>query len=258
MNIELFKNNEFGTVRVLKDESCEPWFVGVEIAKILGYSNPTKAILMHVDKEDIKKEVIEAPSQNGMMVKTETNLINESGLYSLILKSKLPQAKKFKRWVTSEVLPAIRKHGGYLTPEKVEEVLLNPDTIIQLATKLKKEQQRRKQLENEVIELKPKAFFADVVSNAEDAILVRDFAKLISKGNFSIGEKRLFKWLRENGYLMQNNKPYQRYIDMGIFKVIERSRTDDKGTRIFHTTKITGKGQIYLQRKIYEDFGVKV
>jgi len=253
MNIELFKNNEFGAVRVLADKNNEPWFVAKDVAKILGYTNPQKAIRDHVDDEDKRGERIVTPS--GIQ---EAIVINESGLYSLILKSKLPQAKKFKRWVTSEVLPAIRKHGGYLTPEKVEEVLLNPDTIIQLATKLKKEQQRRKQLENEVIELKPKAFFADVVSNAEDAILVRDFAKLISKGNFSIGEKRLFKWLRENGYLMQNNKPYQRYIDMGIFKVIERSRTDDKGTRIFHTTKITGKGQIYLQRKIYEDFGVKV
>ena len=253
MNIELFKNNEFGAVRVLADKNNEPWFVAKDVAKILGYTNPQKAIRDHVDDEDKRGERIVTPS--GIQ---EAIVINESGLYSLILKSKLPQAKKFKRWVTSEVLPAIRKHGGYLTPEKVEEVLLNPDTIIQLATKLKEEQQRRKQLENEVIELKPKAFFADVVSNAEDAILVRDFAKLISKGNFSIGEKRLFKWLRENGYLMQNNKPYQRYIDMGIFKVIERSRTDDKGTRIFHTTKITGKGQIYLQRKIYEDFGVKV
>jgi len=251
MNLQVF-NGEFGAIRVLRDEAGEPWFVLNEVAKILGIKNIT----------DLKKRLNpKGLGQTELLTKggkQKAYIINEPNLFRTILRSDKPEAKRFEDWLVEEVLPAIRKHGGYLTPEKVEEVLLNPDTIIQLATKLKEEQQRRKQLENEVIELKPKAFFADVVSNAEDAILVRDFAKLISKGNFSIGEKRLFKWLRENGYLMQNNKPYQRYIDMGIFKVIERSRTDDKGTRIFHTTKITGKGQIYLQRKIYEDFGVKV
>ena len=252
MKIELFKNNEFGAVRVITDENNEPWFVAKDVAKILGYTNPQKAIRDHVDDEDKRGERIVTPS--GIQ---EAIVINESGLYSLILKSKLPQVKKFKRWVTSEVLPSIRKHGLYATDEIISKTLENPDFMIELLQNLKKEKLKRKELEKKVIELKPKAFFADVVSNAEDAILIRDFAKLISKDDFSIGEKRLFKWLRENGYLMKDNKPYQKYVDMGIFKVIERSRTDDKGTKIFHTTKITGKGQIFLQKKIYEYFNIK-
>jgi len=252
MKIELFKNNEFGAVRVLKDESCEPWFVAKDVAVILGYKRPADAVRQLVDEDD--KGVGKIPTPGGMQ---EMVIINESGLYSLILNSKLPQAKKFKRWVTSEVLPNIRKHGLYATDEIISKTLENPDFMIELLQNLKKEKLKRKELEKKVIELKPKAFFADVVSNAEDAILIRDFAKLISKDDFSIGEKRLFKWLRENGYLMKDNKPYQKYVDMGIFKVIERSRTDDKGTKIFHTTKITGKGQIYLQKKIYEYFNIK-
>ncbi len=253
MKLELFKNNEFGAVRVLADERGEPWFVAKDVAKILGYTNPQKAIRDHVDEDDKRGERIVTTSGT-----QEAILINESGLYSLILRSKLEKAKKFKKWVTSEVLPAIRKHGGYLTPEKVEEVLLNPDTIIKLATELKREREEKEKYQQKVMELKPKAFFAEVVNNSEDLILVREFAKLISKGNFSIGEKKLYKWLREQGYLMSNNQPYQRYVDIGIFKVIERSRTDDKGTKIYYTTKITGKGQVYLQKKIYDFFQIKI
>lgn len=251
MKIEVFKNSEFGAVRVI-EKDAEPWFVGKDVATILGYASPAVAITKTVDDED--KGVAEMETPGGSQKMT---IINESGLYSLILKSKLPQAKKFKRWVTSEVLPSIRKHGAYMTPDKIEEVLLNPDTIIKIASELKKEQEKRKELEKKVIELKPKAFFAEAVNNSQDLILVRDFAKLISNDKFTIGEKRLFNWLRANGYLMKNNRPYQKYIDMGIFKVIEGTRTGTGGTSIYQTTKITGKGQVYLQNKLYDSLQVK-
>lgn len=156
-----FEKAEVRTVMV----NNEPYFVGKDVADILGYSNTRKAIKDHVDDEDKLTERIVTAGQ-----KREQTLINESGLYSLILKSKLPSAKKFKRWVTSEVLPAIRKHGGYLTPEKVEEALLNPDTIIQLATNLKLEREKRMAAETgrlvaeqQVKELQPKADYYDTI-----------------------------------------------------------------------------------------------
>lgn len=143
-----FEQNEVRTVLV----NDEPYFVGKDVAEILGYSKPRNAISTHVDEEDKQ----DAPTQGGLGGKQKMTIINESGLYSLILKSKLPSAKKFKRWVTSEVLPAIRKHGGYLTPEKVEEALLNPDTIIQLATQLKEERTGRLIAEQKIAEYEPK------------------------------------------------------------------------------------------------------
>jgi len=265
MNIEIFKNNEFGAVRVLADERGEPWIVAKDVCDVLGYTNPRKAINDNVDEEDRinLKEILKSNQQlhlikQDLKLRYDTILINESGFFSLVLRSKLPQAKKFKKWVTGEILPAIRKHGGYLTPEKVEEVLLNPDTIIKLATELKKEREEKEKYKQKVIELKPKAFFAEVVNNSDNVILVREFAKLISTDNFKIGEKKLYQWLREQGYLMSNNQPYQKYVDMGIFKVVESSKTDARGVALYKTTKITGKGQVYLQKKIYDFFNVKV
>ena len=261
MKLEVFNNIEFGKVRVVVDEvNNEPYFVGVEVAKILGYSNPTKAIISHVDVDDRKKEVIQAQSQNGMVVKTETNLINESGLYSLILRSKLESAKKFKKWVTSEVLPSIRKYGGYLTTKKIEEALLNPDTIIQLAKNLKDEQEKRRELEKKIdTEYKPKALFADSVAQSKSSILIGQFAKAISTDDFKIGQNKLFKWLREQGYLIdggqRHNQPKQKYIDNGYFEVVERTVNNPDGSvRITITTKITGKGQVALTKKIKEHF----
>ena len=257
MKLELFKNNEFGAVRVLADERGEPWFVAKDVCDILGYVNPKDAIAKHVDEED--KKILR--SQNATLENIPNRgitIINESGLYSLILRSNKPQAKKFKKWVTSEVLPAIRKYGVYATPNTLEEIISNPEFGIKLLQELKKEREEKEKLKEKVIELKPKAFFAEVVNNSENLILVREFAKLISRDNFSIGEKKLYEWLRNQDYLMKDNQPYQKYVDMGIFKVVESAKTTSKGTYLYKTTKITGKGQVYLQKKIYEYFKVNL
>ena len=163
--IQIFKNDEFGQIRTVVIEN-EPYFVGKDVAGVLGYSNSRKALADHVDDED--KGVTKCDTLGG---KQDLQVINESGVYSLVFGSKLPTAKKFKRWVTSEVLPAIRKHGGYLTPEKVEEVLLNPDTIITLATNLKAEQEKRKAAELQIEADRPKVVFADSVSVSHTNIL---------------------------------------------------------------------------------------
>ncbi|CZR92290.1 TPA: Bro-N domain-containing protein [Clostridioides difficile] len=145
MKVEVFKNEQFGEIRVL-EKGGEPWFVGKDIAKMLGYSNSRDALKKHIDEED--KGVAKCDTLRGRQILT---IINESGLYSLILSSKLAEAKKFKRWVTNEVLPTIRRHGAYLTDDKIEEILSNPDTIIKLATELKEKREKIKQLETEVV-----------------------------------------------------------------------------------------------------------
>lgn len=176
--LQIFKNPEFGEVRTLTING-NPWFVGKDIAEDLGYQNGSRDINRHVDEEDRRKEMI----SDGNQLK-ETIIINESGVYSLILSSKLPTAKKFKHWVTSEVLPAIRKHGGYLTPETVEEALLNPDTLIKLATELKAEREARKHAELEAAsakqvigELKPKADYTDRILSSKGTVPTTAIAK---------------------------------------------------------------------------------
>lgn len=177
--LQIFNNQEFGEVRVLEVNN-EPYFVGKDVAEILGYERPTKAVNDHVDVED--KDVI--PIQDSIGRMQNTPIINESGLYSLILSSKLPTAKKFKRWVTSEVLPSIRKHGAYMTPQKIEEALLNPDTLIQLATTIKEEQAKNRALEltnkqqkQQLLELKPKADYTDLILNNKSLVTITQIAK---------------------------------------------------------------------------------
>lgn len=175
-NLQIFNNAEFGKVRTIV-ENEEVWFVGKDVAEALGYSNPLKAIRDHVDDDDKGMNKTFTPAGG----KQQTIFINESGLYSLVLSSKLPTAKKFKRWVTLEVLPSIRKHGGYLTPAKIEEVLLNPDTIIKLATDLKEERAKRVEVEKQLEINKPKVLFAEAVATAKTSILIGELAKLINK-----------------------------------------------------------------------------
>ena len=242
--LKVFNHSEFGTLRGVEIDG-ESWLVGKDVAERLGYSNPQKAIRDHVDDED--KAVNESFTVNGTM----GVLINESGLYSLVLGSKLPNAKKFKRWVTSEVLPAIRKHGGYLTAEKVEEALLNPDVLIRLATELKDEREARRALESKVEEDAPKVLFAQAVEQAENSILVGDLAKLIKQNGTDIGQKRLFERLRAEGYLGTRgenyNMPTQRAMDMQLFRISERTINNPDGSvRLTRTVKVTGKGQHYF------------
>lgn len=248
-NLQIFNSPNFGQIRTIQQNDA-PWFVGKDVAEILGYSNTKDAIAKHVDDEDKLGAQIATSGQNRNMT-----IINESGLYSLILSSKMPKAKEFKRWVTSEVLPAIRKHGGYLSPEKIEEVLSDPDTIIKLATNLKEEQAKRREAEAALNEAKPKMIFADAVSASEQTILIGDLAKLIKQNGHDIGQKRLFQWMRDNGYLIKRNgadynSPTQRAMEMGLFRIKESTVVKPDGsTSINKTTKVTGKGQQYFINK---------
>lgn len=250
-DIKLFSSSEFGSVRVVAING-EPYFVGKDIAKVLGYSNSRKALSDHVDEED--KGVTKCDTLGGAQ---EMVVVNESGLYSLILSSKLPTAKKFKHWVTSEILPAVRKHGAYMTPETIEKTLNDPDFIIGLATKLKEEQERSRTLAAENLRMKPKEIFADAVSVSEDAILIGALAKILKGNGVDIGQKRLFKWMRDEGYLIKSgrdvNAPTQRSMNLGLFKVKERTiNNPDGSTRLTRTTLVTGKGQLYFVNKFLQ------
>ena len=252
-NLEIFENPEFGSVRTIVI-SNEPWFVGKDVANILEYQNGSRDINRHVDSEDRQKAMVFDGNQD-----KETILINESGLYSLILSSKLPTAKRFKRWVTSEVLPAIRKHGAYLTEQKVEEILTNPDTIIKLATQLKQEREARKQAEQLIEAQKPKVIFAEAVSASKTSILVGELAKILRGNGIPIGQRRFFQWLRENGYLIKRkgtdyNMPTQRSMELGRFEIKEGSYVNGDGVNVItKTPKITGKGQNYFVNKFLKE-----
>ena len=250
--IQIFNNPEFGSIRTVEINN-EPWFVGKDVAEVLGYADTFGAIKKHVEDED---------KQNCQNNSFESNrgltVINESGLYSLILSSKLPKAKEFKRWVTAEVLPSLRKHGGYLTDEKLEEVLSDPDTIIRLATALKEEKAKRKEAEKQIAENKPKVIFADAVSASEKTILIADLAKLIKQNGHEIGQKRLFQWMRDNGYLIKRNgadynSPTQYSMELGLLKLKETAVTHADGhITVSKTPLVTGKGQQYFINKFME------
>lgn len=226
------------------------------MAQALGYTDTFGALKKHVDEEDkqnCQNDSFETP--RGMTI------INESGLYSLVLSSKLPTARKFKRWVTSEVLPTVRKHGAYMTPDKLEEVLLKPDTLIQLAQNLKEEQEKRRALEAKVEQDRPKVVFAEAVETAHTSILVGELAKLLKQNGVDMGAKRLFKWMRENGYLIKRkgtdyNMPTQYSMERGLMEIKERTVSDPTGIiRITKTPKITGNGQIYFINKLKKEWG---
>lgn len=248
-NLKIFENAEFGKIRTM-EQNGEPWFVGKDVADILGYKNGSRDINSHVDEEDRLKYQI---STAGQM--REQTFINESGLYSLVLSSKLPTAKIFKRWITKEVIPAIRKHGGYLTPEKTEELLRNPDLLIQMLTDLKIERAKRAEAEQQLKAAEPKVIFADAVSASDTTILIGDLAKLIKQNGHAIGQKRLFQWLRENGFLIKRqgadyNSPTQYAMELGLFKIKETAITHSDGhVTVSKTVKVTGKGQQYFINK---------
>jgi anti-repressor protein len=247
-NIEIFRNERFGEVRAVEIDGAG-WIVGKDVAEKLGYKDTVNALKDHVDEEDKLTWQIATPGQ-----KRNMTIINESGLYSLVLSSKLESAKAFKKWVTADVLPSIRKHGLYATAGTVENMLSNPDFAIQLLQKYKEEQQAKEALQKKVREDKPKVQFADSVTASNTTILIGDLAKILRQNGVDIGQKRLFDWLRNNGYLMKTgssrNLPTQRAAEMGLFFVKETSVTNIDGSiRITKTTKITGKGQVYFVNK---------
>ncbi len=247
--LKVFENSEFGAIRTLEQDG-EPWFVGKDVATILGYQNGSRDINRHVDEEDRQNY------QNGTfeMSNRGMTIINESGLYSLVLSSKVPAAKKFKRWVTSEVLPSLRKHGLYAA----DELLDNPDLMIQAMQALKAERAKNKELSDKVQKDAPKVLFADSVAASHTSILVYDLAKLLRQNGVNIGGKRLFGWLREHGYLVRRNgadynMPTQKSMELGLFEVKETAISHSDGyTSVNKTPKVTGKGQVYFVNKFLQ------
>lgn len=206
----------------------------------------THVALRRLDEDE--KDRFSTPTLGGYQ---EMSIVSESGLYSLVLGSRKPEAKAFKRWITHEVIPSIRKNGAYLTPEKVEEVLSDPDTIIRLASQLKQEREERKRLAHQVALDAPKVRFAESITASADTILIADLAKLLQQNGVKIGRDRLFERLRADGYLCsasgQRNRPTQRSMDMGLFEISERTWKDSDGNdHNSFTTKVTGKGQHYF------------
>ena len=244
-DLQIFNSPEFGAIRTIEKDG-EPWFVGKDVATALGYSDSFGSLKKHVDEEDKLVCQIDSAGQ-----KRDITIINESGLYSLVLSSKLPTAKKFKRWVTNEVIPSIRKRA-YMTPETLEKVLLSPDTLMQLAQNLKDEQEKRKVLETKIEQDKPKVLFADAVASAKTSILIGELAKLLKQNGVDIGQNRLFEWMRQNGYLIRRqgsdyNMPTQRSMEQGLFEIKETTVVHADGhTHINKTPKVTGKGQAYF------------
>lgn len=250
--LEIFNNPEFGQVRAIEING-EGWFVGKDVAEALAYTNPQKAIRDHVDSED--KGVNEMVTPGG---KQKIVVINESGVYSLVFGSKLPTAKKFKHWVTSEVIPSIRKHGAYMTEETLEKTLTSPDFLIRLATELKKEKTARLAAEQQIEADRPKVVFANAVNVSNDGMLIGMLAKLLHQNGVDMGQKRLFQWMRDKGYLMKGgtdkNMPTQKARELELFKVKERAIDNPDGSvRLTRTTLVTGKGQQYFINKFLKE-----
>jgi prophage antirepressor-like protein len=229
----------------------EPWWIGKDVCDVLGYADANDSLKRHCKHAQILKTGespgLDLPSR-GMTI------IPESDVYRLIIRSNLPEAERFERWVMEEVLPSIRKHGAYMTPQKIEESLVNPDTMIKILQALKKEQTKARELEAKVVEDYPKVLFADSVAASHTSILVGELAKLLRQNGIGIGQNRLFERLREEGYLMKEgtsrNMPTQRSMEMGLFEIKERTITNPDGSiRTTKTPMVTGRGQIYFINK---------
>ena len=244
--IKIFENDRFGEVRVA-GTSENPLFCLADVCKILG---------LRVDA--VQSRLTDAPIRIGVTDsigrEQQMNFVNEKNLYKVIMRSDKPQAEPFQDWVCVEVLPSIRKHGAYMTNDTLEKALTSPDFLIQLATNLKEEQQKRIEAERKVTEAAPAVAFTNAVQSANSSCLIGELAKLIAQNGYSIGEKRLFAWMRDNGYLGKHgeryNIPNQQYVEQGLFELKKGVRSGSNG--VLHTTitpKVTGKGQVYFVNK---------
>lgn len=248
--LQIFKNSEFGEIRTVSI-SGEPWFVAKDISDNLGYAQ-TSNMMKRIDEEDSKSSILD-----GMNMKSL--LINESGLYSAILGSKLESAKRFKHWVTSKVLPSIRKNGGYIAgQESLSDDELMAKALLVAQNKIAERDSIIAEKQKQIEQMKPKQIFADAVSASHTSILIGDLAKLICQNGIQIGQKRLFEWMRQNGYLIKygasRNMPMQKYIEQGLFEIKESSvQNPDGSVRITRTTKVTGKGQVYFVNKFIRE-----
>ena len=254
LKVFTYENSEIRTIQ----KEGETWWVLKDVCDALEIGNPSM-VADRLDNDEKATINLNTLSQTeGIRGNPNATAVNESGLYNVILRSDKPEAKKFKRWVTHEVLPAIRKHGAYMTPETLESAILNPDTIIKIATALKDEQERNKALRGKVEQDRPKVLFADAVSTSQTSILVGEMAKLLKQNGVDVGQNRLFAWLRDNGYLIRRsgsdfNMPTQRSMEMGLFEVKETAISRSDGhTTINKTPKVTGRGQLYFAQKFLE------
>ena len=244
-------NYEGAEVRTVQIDG-EPWFVLADICRELEISN-SRMVSERLESDELMSAKLTSGGQ-----RREMTIINESGLYTVILRSDKPQAKPFRKWVTSEVLPSIRKHGAYMTEQTLERALTSPDFLIELATQLKTEQEQRRRLETTVAaqskqmeQDKPKVLFADSVAASSSSILIGELAKLIKQNGVDMGQRRLFAWMRENGYLIKRcgseyNLPTQRSMERGLMEIKETSVIHSGYTTISKTPKVTGKGQVYF------------
>lgn len=252
-DLKVFENSEFGQMMILIEDGKE-LFPASQAAVSLGYTNPRKAIADHcrwVTKRDV-------PHPQNPDKTMEINFIPEGDLYRLIVKSQLPAAERFEKWVFDDVLPLIRKHGAYVTSSKLEEIMNDPDAWIKMLTTIKNERTARIAAEATVAAQAPKVLFADAVSVSDGAILIGELAKMLRGNGIEIGQNRLFEKLREDGFLIKRqgtdyNAPTQRAMEKGLFKVKETAITHSDGhVSINRTTKVTGKGQVYFINRYME------
>lgn len=237
-------------IRTITTQDGTPLFCGKDVATVLGYTNTSKALLDHCRGVTIRYPIIDSLGRT-----QEARFITEGDVYRLIFSSKLPTAEKFEAWVVDEVLPSIRKHGMYATETVVDAMLADPEAMIRTLTALKEERAKRAQLEKQAQADAPKVLFADAVASAKTDILIGDLAKILRGNGVDTGQRRLFEWMRENGYLIRQkgsswNMPTQRAMDMGLFRVKETVVTHADGhTTVNRTTKVTGHGQTYFVNK---------
>jgi anti-repressor protein len=241
-----FKGNQ---VRILADKKGEPWFVAKDVCNVLGITNNRDAI-SELDTDEKNTVVI----TDGIPGNPNKTIVSEAGLYRLVMKSRKPEAKEFQRWVTHEVLPSIRRHGVYATDVTIDSILNDPDFGIRLLTDLKDERARRREAERAIEAQKPKVLFADAVATSKRSILIGELAKILKQNGVKTGQNRLFKQLREDGFLMKRNgnpnMPTQKSMELGLFEVKETSIAHSDGhVSLNFTTKVTPKGQQYLIQK---------
>lgn len=244
--IKVFENSEFGKVRVSVVDG-EPLFCLSDVCNVIGISN-SRNVKSRLDIEDVCQ--MDTLTEGGNQ---QVTFVTESGLYDVIIRSDSEKAKPFRRWVTTDVLPSIRKHGAYMTPETIEKALTSPDFIIQLATQLKNEQEKRKQAEAKIEADKPKVLFSEAVEASKKSILIRELAKIITQNGYQIGEKQLYERLRKAGYLCSvgesRNQPSQAYMNMGLFEIKKRIVMDGSESKVYNTTVVTPKGVRYFVNK---------
>lgn len=238
-DIQIFDSPEFGAIRVTISENGEPLFVAADVCRALEIGNPSDAVA-RLDEDERTLVSIEGAS-NGRPV----NAVTEPGLYGLVLGSRKPEAKVFKRWVKHEVLPSIRKHGAYMTSDTLDQMIASPEFGIKLLTALRDERDKNKALTAKIEADQPKVDFADHISGYKGTISVGSLAKLLSKNGITIGRNKLYRWMRDEKILNQDNIPYQKYMDTGYFTVIETM----KNGYPYQVTRVTGAGQLFLQKR---------